>query len=90
MKIKKYRMCLIGLLVFIFLSGCVVSESYKTGGRFSWHIFVLVAFFMVIRKGKGGFLAVFLEEEHEEQVAQYLEGAPDAVFRCSEFSVGVA
>jgi tetratricopeptide (TPR) repeat protein len=31
MKIKKYRMCLVGLLVFIFLSGCVVSESYKTG-----------------------------------------------------------
>ena len=31
MKIKRYRMYLTGLLVFIFLSGCVVSESYKTG-----------------------------------------------------------
>ncbi len=31
MKIRRYRICLIGLLVFIFLSGCVVSESYKTG-----------------------------------------------------------
>ncbi len=31
-----------------------------TGGRFSWHIFVLVAFFMVIRKGKGGFLVILL------------------------------
>jgi len=31
MKIKKYRICLIGLLVLIFLSACAVSESYKTG-----------------------------------------------------------
>jgi tetratricopeptide (TPR) repeat protein len=31
MKTKRYRMCLIGLLVLIFLSGCIVSESYKTG-----------------------------------------------------------
>ncbi len=31
MNIKQYRMSLIGLLIVIFLSGCAVSESYKTG-----------------------------------------------------------
>jgi tetratricopeptide (TPR) repeat protein len=35
MKIQKYRMSLIGLLILIFLAGCAVSESYKTGQELS-------------------------------------------------------
>jgi undecaprenyl-diphosphatase len=33
---------------------------FLTSGRLSWHIFVLAALFMVIRKGKTGFLFIFL------------------------------
>jgi tetratricopeptide (TPR) repeat protein len=35
MKIQKYWMSLIGLLILIFLAGCAVSESYKTGQELS-------------------------------------------------------
>lgn len=35
MKVRKYRMSIIGLLILIFLSGCAVSESYKTGQELS-------------------------------------------------------
>jgi undecaprenyl-diphosphatase len=33
---------------------------FLTSGRLSWHIFVLAALFMVIRKGKTGFLVILL------------------------------
>ena len=33
---------------------------FLTSGRLSWHIFVLASLFMVIRKGKTGFLVIFL------------------------------
>jgi len=35
MKMRKFHMLLAGLLVLIFLSGCAVSESYKTGQELS-------------------------------------------------------
>jgi tetratricopeptide (TPR) repeat protein len=35
MKVRKYRMSIIGVLILIFLSGCAVSESYKTGMELS-------------------------------------------------------
>ena len=33
---------------------------FLTSGRLSWHIFVLASLFMVIRKGKTGFLVILL------------------------------
>lgn len=35
MKVGKYRVSIIGVLILLFLSGCAVSESYKTGMELS-------------------------------------------------------
>jgi len=35
MKVRKYRISIMGVLILIFLSGCAVSESYKTGQELS-------------------------------------------------------